>query len=94
MNFHNGMGEIKNRTLSKKGKQVVLMYRMDGFGIALDLLKSGAFDKIEIHYQGKVYSTDVETYRIKGIPYQKEGFEQQIILPRRYFTQRDNENHS
>lgn len=70
------------------------MYRMDGFGIGLELLKSGAFDKVSVHYQGRVYEADVETYRIEGIPYQKDGFEKQIILPRRYFTQRDDENQS
>lgn len=87
-------GKITNRTLVKKGKQVVLMYRMDGFGVGLDVLKSGAFDEVKIHYQGKVYNADVETYRLYGIPYQREGFEKQIILPRRYFTQRDDENQS
>lgn len=68
-------GTILNRTLIKKGKQVVLMYRMDGFGVGLNLLKSGAFDEVKIHYQGKVYRADVEKYRLQGIPYQKEGYE-------------------
>jgi len=83
-------GMISNRTLVKKGKQVVLMYRMDGFGVGLNLLKSGAFDQVKIHYQGKVYKADVEAYRLKGIPYQKDGYEEQIILPRRYFTVTEN----
>lgn len=92
--FQNGFGTITNRTLVKKGKQVVLMYRMDGFGVGLELLKSGAFDEVKIHYQGKVYKADVETYRIKGIPYQKDGFEKQVILPRRYFDVTDDINQS
>ena len=87
-------GTITNKTLVKKGKQVVLFYRDDAFGVSLEALKSGSFDRVKLHYQGKVYSADVETFRLEGTPYQRDGFEKQILLERKRFTVTEDINQS
>lgn len=83
------IGFIRDRVLVKKGKQVVLMVAMDGFGVPEKLLRSGELDGVEINYKGKDYGVDLDTFLSYGIPYKHAMYEAQLILPRRYWKVRE-----
>lgn len=78
-------GSIVGKTLVKRGKQVVLMRKMDGFGVSLTALKSGSFTMVECHYLEKIYHATVDDFATKGIMYERPPYEKQVILPRRYW---------
>ena len=73
-------------TLTKRGKQVQLMRNMDGFGLSIDILEHPEIERVKIHFDGKIYMTDLETFDKKGIYYNHKDFEPQKILPRKYFS--------
>jgi hypothetical protein len=85
MNQTPTFGTISNKTLIKRGKQVILMRKMDGFGVSLSSLKFHSFDQVEIHYLDKMYHATVDDFATKGIMYERPPFEKQVILPRRYW---------
>lgn len=78
-------GTIVGKSLIKRGKQVVLMRKMDGFGVSLSALKSQNFDRVEVHYLEKIYHATVDDFATKGIMYERPPYEKQVILPRRYW---------
>lgn len=79
------VGSISGKTLVKRGKQVILMRKMDGFGVSLEFLKSKSFDAVEVHYDDKIYHANVDDFATKGILYERPPYEKQVILPRRYW---------
>lgn len=85
---HNGRitGDLVNGRLIKKGKQVVKFYMHNGFGIPAALLNDSAIKEVEIHYEGKVYRASTIEFEMNGIPEHRPPYEEQLILPIRYFT--------
>lgn len=81
-------GELIGDTLLKRGKQVVLFRIYDGFAVSNSHLNMPELKRIRIEYEGSVYKATKDQFLKHGIPH-KFGNEQQLVLPRRYF---DNTN--
>jgi hypothetical protein len=80
------IGTLEGDTLVKKGKQVMLMRIFDGFGIPVTVFDDERVRYIEVHYKNKVYRVFTGEYRRHGIPFHREPYEAQLVLPRRYFS--------
>ena len=84
--FGKNTGQLIGSTLVKKGRQVVLFEKLDGFGIPQHLILNPRIKNIRIHYKDEIYKATTGRFMDKGIPYHKEGYEPQFILPRNQFT--------
>ena len=80
------IGDLHGKTLIKRGRQVILFRVFDGFGISKDVLD--LVNKIVCHYEGKVYTADVEDFWEKGIEYDFAG-DKQLVLPRKFWAYQD-----
>ncbi len=89
------VGELQHlnniRRLIKKGKQAVLFYKYDGFGISEALLDK--FDQMEVEYQGQTYFATSDLFRKYGIEY-IDRQDKQLILPRKWWDVRSKEQRS
>lgn len=79
------IGDLDGTTLTKKGRQVVKMHVMDGFGLPKALVNHARVTKVRLHYKGRIYQTTTEMYRRRGIPYHRPPYEAQVVLPVEYF---------
>lgn len=76
------IGDIESRVLVKKGKQVVLFKKYNGFAFSIATL--GLFDTVYIHYGGNVYRATRMQIEHNGIPH-SYGYDTQLVLPLSYF---------
>jgi len=83
------VGDLDGSTLIKRGKQVVKMYEMDGYGIPQHLALNPRIKKIELHTDDKILTARVGAFIENGIPYHRPPYEPQFILPVNYFAVRD-----
>lgn len=83
------VGELEGTTLIKRGKQVVRMHTMDGYGVSQSLVLDPRIEKIELHSDDKIYVAPVGMLIEKGIPYHRQPYEPQFILPTGYWSVRD-----
>lgn len=79
------VGNLIGSTLVKRGRQVVRMYSMDGYGVSQHLCLHPRIKHIRLEVDGRVYKASTGRFIEKGIPYHKQGYEPQWILPRHMF---------
>ena len=75
------IGTVDNGILVKKGKQARKFYKYDGFAIPEDIL--GEIDRVRVHYRDEIWEAPIQRFKEMGIPYHSEGYEAQLVLPRR-----------
>jgi len=80
------VGRIVGNKFVKTGRQAVLFKRHNGFGVAREILDSYDFDWLEVHYDGIVYTVDKPTFMRHGKGINIDGYEPQVVLPKRYWS--------
>lgn len=84
------VGELKDGVLVKKGRQVVLFRRYDGFGFTQKIVDTPGIQKILVNYNGVEYITSPAVLSAHGIRYDNHG-EEQIVLPRKWWGTQNEE---
>lgn len=84
------VGELKDGDLIKRGKQVVLFRRYDGFGFSRKIIDTPEIKQIRVEYQDKTYTTTPMMFVTRGIPY-SNGDDKQLILPRKWWAVKDDD---
>lgn len=77
-------GILRDGTLIKQGKQVVLFKIYDGFAIPKEVAELPEVDRVQVHYEGDVYSAPIETFFNYGIPHKYKD-EEQLVLSRKWW---------
>ena len=80
------IGDLRGKTLYKKGRQVVLFRNFNGFGASKDTLD--VVDRIVCSYEGKQYTASSEDFWTKGINWNDKG-DAQLILPLQHWSLED-----
>ena len=80
------IGDLKDKTLYKSGKQCVLFRQFNGFGASKDYLD--VVDKIVCDYEGRRFTASSEDFFKHGINWTFQG-DQQLILPLQFWSTQD-----
>lgn len=77
------LDDNNNMLIIYRSKDKHLMRMLNGYGLSEEALNSGWFDKVVINENdnGRFYLIPVEDFLSRGIPYNAQGYEKQVVMP-------------
>ena len=82
------IGELEDGVLTKKGRQVMMFYKHNGFGMSDSVFNQHPVEVVRVHYRGDVYEAGRDDFLTRGIAHNYQG-DAQHILPLPFWNKID-----